>query len=367
MREPMCAKTPELEIFLMTTSRMQEMTALGADWWNDSCDLRELRDAVAKGAVGATSNPVIVSTVVSEDREHWIPVLDREIADHPEDTEDEIAWRLIAQVGREAAAILQPVFERTGGAKGFLSMQVSSKFYPNTQSMLQQGLYLAALAPNVAIKAPAVAPGIAAMEELTAHGIRVNATVSFSVAQAVACAEAIERGLKRVADPDKRKSLRPYVTIMIGRVDDLLKRVQQRDKIAIEPAYLDWAGIAVFRRAARLFRERGYRATLLCAAYRNEGHWAEIIGEDVLQSIPFKWWKQFDASAREVRPTITDPLDERTLAELASKFPEFRAAYEENGLRPADFVRYGASVHTLNQFLGGYQQLLEIVRGRMLR
>jgi len=343
---------------------MQQMSALGADWWNDSCDLQELAAAVAHGAVGATSNPVIVSTVVSEGRAYWEPVLDRLIADHPEDTEDEIAWHLIAQVGREAAAILRPVYDRTRGEKGYLSMQVSSKYYPSRARMLEQGRFLAGLAPNIAIKAPAIASGIAAMEDLTALGIRVNATVSFSVAQAIACAEAIERGVKRAPDP---AALRPYVTIMIGRVDDLMKRVQQRDQIAIDPAYLEQAGVAVFREAARIFRERGYRATLLCAAYRHEGHWADIIGPGVLQSIPYKWWQKFDRSAREVRVTIDDPVAPGVIAELRAKFPDFRAAYDERGMTLPQFVHYGASIHTLQQFLGGYQQLLEIVRGRMLR
>jgi transaldolase len=153
---------------------------------------------------------------------------------------------------------------------------------------------------------------------------------------------------------------------MIGRVDDHLKRVQKRDSIQIDPGYLEWAGIAVFRRAAHLFRERGYRATLLAAAYRNEGHWAQIIGSGVLQSIPYKWWKQFDGSAREVRVTIDDAIDDKIIAELSAKFPDFLAAYEEKGMSLPQFVHYGASVHTLSQFLGGYQQLLEIVRAQML-
>ena len=347
----------------MNSSRLQQMAALGADWWNDSCDLRELGEAVSRGAVGATSNPVIVTAALAEDRAHWIPVLDQLVRDFPTETEDQLAWRLIAQVGREAAALLQPVFERTRGEKGYLSMQVNSQFYPSRDRMLEQGIFLAGLAPNIAIKAPAIEPGIAAMEEMTARGIRVNATVSFTVAQAVACAEAIERGLKRAPSA---AGVRPYVTIRVGRVDDLLKRVQLKEKTAIDPSYLDWAGIAVFRRAARIFRERGYQATLLCAAYRHEGHWAEIIGPGVLQSIPWKWWKQFDGSARAVRATIDDPVDPKILAELTAKFPDFRSAYEEKGMAIPDFVRYGASVHTLTQFLGGYQQLLEIVRSRML-
>jgi len=201
------------------------------------------------------------------------------------------------------------------------------------------------------------------MEELTARGVRVNATVSFTVAQAVACAEAIERGIRRAP---AGSTLRPYVTIMIGRVDDHMKRVQKRDNLTIDPAYLELAGIAVFRKAARIFKERGYRATLLCAAYRTEAHWGEIIGTHVLQSIPYKWWKQFDIAARDVRLNLEEPVDPKAIAELKAKLPDFNAAYEETGLSRAQFVHYGASIHTLSQFLAGYAQLLEIVRGRML-
>src|SRR5574337_322496 len=93
---------------------------LGADFWNDSCDLRELREAVDAGAVGATSNPVIVSQVVRGDRERWQPVLDDLIAADPAGSEDGIAWALVATVAREAAAVLSPVHARTGGRKGFI-------------------------------------------------------------------------------------------------------------------------------------------------------------------------------------------------------------------------------------------------------
>lgn len=348
----------------MTPSRMQQMTALGADWWNDSCDLDELGEAVARGAVGATSNPVIVSTVLAGAPTTWDPVLDRIIRDHSTWTEDEIAWELVHEVSRRAAPLLLPVFERTKGEQGFLSVQVSSKLYRNCERMVEQGLFLSSLAPNIAIKAPAVAAGLAAMEELSAQGVRINATVSFSVAQAVAGAEAIERGLARA--PRAGADVRPYVTIMIGRVDDHLKRVQERENIKVETACMDWAGIAIFRRAAQVFRARGYRSTLLAAAYRHEGHWREVIGRDVLQTIPYKWWKQYDGAAQDVRLTIDDPVDPACIAELRAKFPDFAAAYDEDGMAPAQFVRYGATLATLQQFLGGYDQLLAMVRRRML-
>ena len=221
-------------------SRMAQMTALGADWWNDSGVPSELGEAVSLGAVGGTSNPVIVSQAARTNPQLCVPILDRLIRDHPWDTEDEIAWKLIHELGRASARQLLPVYEATKGAKGFLSMQVNPKFYPNPEQMVTQAVQLAALAPNIAIKAPANAAGIAAMEEMTARGIRVNATVSFSVAQALAVSLALERGLRRARavglDAD---AIRPYITIMIGRVDDHLKRVAETGKISTTSGALD--------------------------------------------------------------------------------------------------------------------------------
>jgi transaldolase len=233
--------------------------------------------------------------------------------------------------------------------------------------MVAHAMELAALAPNIAIKAPATETGIAAMEEMTARGIRINATVSFSVAQALAVAAALERGLKRARSAGlNADSIRPYITLMIGRVDDQLKRVVEREKLTVTPGVVDWAGIAVFKHAHQIFKSRGLPGTLLAAAYRHEGHWSQIIGREVLQTIPYNWWTKFNVSATAPALTLETPVDATILAELREKFPDFNRAHDERGLQPAEFLRYGASVHTLHQFLGGYSDLLALVRARMI-
>jgi transaldolase len=347
-----------------TTSRnnMQRMKELGADWWNDSCDIQELSDAVQTGAVGATSNPVIVAAAVKQDAARWIPVLKDLIRDNPSDSEEDIAWKLIARVGTDASKLLLPVYEQTNGVKGYLCLQVNPKYYRNTERMVEHAKELAALAPNIAIKAPATKAGIAAFEEMTAAGIRVNVTVSFSVAQAVAAAEAIERGLKRAKNPD---AIHPYITIMVGRVDDQLKRSAASKHIDADPTALEWGGVAVFKHAAEIFRERGYKSTLLAAAYRNQIQWSEIIGPDVLQSIPYGWWKKYDDAETTPRLSLNEPMDETILSELM-KFDDFKQAYNEDGMTPDEFVSYGASINTITQFIEGYEGLLKDVRGLML-
>ena len=346
---------------------MSEMTALGADWWNDSGVPSELGEAVSLGAVGGTSNPVIVSQAARANPQLCTPILERLIAERPTATEDELAWGLIHALGIASAKQLLPVYERTKGAKGFLSMQVNPKYYTNPDLMLAQALELSALAPNIAIKAPATEAGIAAMEEMTARGVRINATVSFSVAQALVVSEALERGLKRArAAGISADSIRPYITLMIGRVDDQLKRVAEAKALTTSPGVIDWAGIAVFKEAHRLFKKEGRPGTLLAAAYRHEGHWSQIIGREVLQTIPYTWWTKFNTSSSPVTLTLENPVDDAILAELRSTFPDFVRAFDARGMKPAEFLRYGATVHTLTQFLGGYSDLLGFVRGVML-
>jgi transaldolase len=351
----------------VSSSRMQQTVALGTEFWNDSCALHELAEAIENGAVGATSNPVIVGAAVSGDKARWLPVLERLLREHPGDTEDDAAWRLIEAVAREAAALLAPIHEATKGRQGYLSVQVSPKIYRSTERMIEHGVALAGLASNIAIKCPSTKEGIAAMEELTARGINVNATVSFTVPQALATAEALERGIDRALRAGvPRERLHPYVTIMVGRVDDHMKRVAERDSILLDPGYLNWAGVAVFKRAHQLFGQRKFRSTLLAAAYRHHLHWSELIGAGAIQSIPYGWWKQFNASDLTPRKTLAEPVAPEIVETLRRKLPDFRRAYDEDGMRPEEFAGYGASVHTLRQFLGGYQQLVEWVRDRML-
>jgi transaldolase len=59
-------------------------------------------------------------------------------------------------------------------------------------------------------------------------------------------------------------------------------------------------------------------------------------------------------------------VDDAIIAELRAKFPDFIRAHDENGMAPGEFVRYGATIHTLNQFLGGYADLLALIRARLL-
>ena len=67
------------------------------------------------------------------------------------------------------------------------------------------------------------------------------------------------------------------------RLDEGARRAR---RLAIDPDALDWAGIAAFKRADGIYRERGYRTRLLAAAYRHRLHWTELVGGDVILTMP---------------------------------------------------------------------------------
>src|ERR1700721_2840689 len=184
--------------------------------------------------------------------------------------------------------------------------------------MLTQAVHCSQLAPNMIVKIPATAAGIPAIEEATYRGISINATVSFALPQCIAVAEAVERGLKRREREGLDISrMGPVCTIMVGRLDDWLKVVAEKRDIILEPGYLEWAGVAVFKKAYKIFRERGYRVRLLSAAFRNHMHWSELAGGDVVISPPYKWQVRFNGSDVRVASRIEEPVDPEIVDELS--------------------------------------------------
>jgi transaldolase len=317
--------------------------------------------------VGATCNPVIVLGVLKKEMNFWKDRIREIINERLRATEDEIAWQLVAEISVNSAALLKPIFDAHHGKNGRLSIQTDPRLFRNPEAIVAQAQEFNRLAPNMIVKIPVTCAGIPAIEEATYLGISINATVCFSLPQCVAVAEAVERGLRRREREGKDISaMGPVCTIMVGRLDDWLKVVLEKENIAIDPGYLEWAGVAVFKKTYQLFRERGYRIRLLSAAFRNHMHWSEFIGGDVVISPPYSWQVRFNASDIEVRSRIDKPVDPQILEELSKKFADFRRAYTEGGILMEDFDSFGPSRRTLRQFIAACHDLDGLVRDILL-
>ena len=352
----------------MTLSPLARTVAdTATDIWNDSCAVDELEYAIANGATGATANPTIVHDVWKQDPGHWRDRVRAIAAANPTWTEVDLAWAIVAEMSVRGAKLLEPIFAREGGRKGRLSIQTDPTLFRNPRRMVDQAVGFEGLAPNVIVKFPATSAGVVAMEEASRRGISVNATVSFSVAQAVAAAEAVERGIvARAKAGEPTDAMGPVITLMMGRVEDWLRLLTERDGVIVDPAALPWSGVAVLKRAYAIFRERGFRARLLGAAIRHHYHWSELIGGDVVITMPAVWQKRFNASDIEVRARIAQPVEPSIVAELRRAFPDFVRAIEPDGLSIPDFDAFPPTLRTLRAFVASYHDLLHAVSDALL-
>lgn len=331
--------------------------------WNDSADPAELTASLTWGCVGATCNPVIAYTTIKKHPDVWVPRI-REIAERmPTAGEAEIAWQAVKDMTVEAAKFLEPAFEKYQGRNGRISVQTDPRLHRDKDAIVAQAVEFNALAKNIIVKIPATKTGIKAMEEATYRGVSINATVSFTVPQAIAVGEAIERALvRREAEGLDVSQMGPVVTIMGGRLDDWLKKVVARDGITIDPGYLEWAGVAALKRAYHVFQTRGFRSRILSAAFRNHMQWSELVGGDLVVSPPFKWQQKFNASGIDPISRIDEPVDPRIIETLSAKIPDFNRAYEVDGMTVEEFEDFGSSRTTLRQFLAADADLDSLVR-----
>ena len=352
-----------------TETRLHQMTRTTPTvLWNDSCSLQELGDSIAQnGTVGATCNPVIVLGVLKKEWSLWKDRIRELVREMKTGTDGEIAWRLVEEMSQKAAALLLPTFEREKGKNGRLSIQTDPRLYRDPARIVEQAEHFSGLAPNIIVKIPATHAGIEAIEEATWRGISINATVSFTLPQALAVGEAVERGLKRREKAGKDPSrMGPVCPLMVGRLDDWLKVVTEKNGIITDPGIMEWAGVAVMKKAYGIYRQRGYRLRLLSAAFRNHFHWSEFIGGDVVISPPFEWQKRYNASDVTVEPRMDRPVDPGILDELTGKYPDFRRAYEENGMSTREFDDYPCTRRTLRQFCKAVDDLVALIRDQML-
>ena len=334
----------------------------GTEIWCDSPTPADLNQMIGLGAVGATSNPVLIPRTVLADADRWkaeLPALRAQggLAN----------WNLYRKVAAEAAAILRPIYDRTNGGQGFLSVQVDPRNWNDPAAMVEQALEAAAIGPNISIKIPAVKSGLVAAEELAALGIHTTVTVSYSLPQVVQIAEAFRRGKARAAAagklPKDGKPLHNWAVLMIGRLDDHLRDVTKEQGVQIDPQVITHAGNAVAKKAYRLFAERGYESVFCIAAMRGIYHIDQYIGAKLVITVPPASELEFAKAVNgQVPPAKMDEaVPAAIIDELSEKFVDFRRAYDENGMAAEEFAEFGPSAKTLKQFIGGWESLIEFV------
>ena len=234
-------------------TKLHELAELGQSIWLDYISRSliasgELQKLVDQGLRGVTSNPSIFEKAIagSADYDEDLNRLVRDGRSVAEIYED----LAMADI-RSAADILRPVYEKSGGADGYVSLEVNPALAHDTGATIAEArrLFASLERPNVLIKVPATPAGIPAIEALIGEGVNVNVTLIFSLEQYEAVATAYIAGLEKLAlAGGDIGSVASVASFFISRVDTAVDKALEeignaeiQGKIAIDNAKIAYS------------------------------------------------------------------------------------------------------------------------------
>jgi len=209
---------------------IRETTKLGQSIWLDNLSRTLLHEGTLArlitedGVSGVTSNPSIFHKAVSESPYYAEDLAALKLSQP--DLERRYEGLVVADI-QAACDLMQPVFEKSGGNDGYVSLEVSPRWAHDEQATVAEGHRLSALVsrPNLLVKVPATPAGVQAFERLTAEGINVNVTLLFSLGQVEAINQAYLRGLRtRVAKGQDISRAKAVASLFLSRVDTLVDK-----------------------------------------------------------------------------------------------------------------------------------------------
>jgi transaldolase/glucose-6-phosphate isomerase len=179
------------------------------------------------GLKGVTSNPTIFEKALSGSSDYDSTLKDKLLQD-PHSSTRALYETLVVKDIQMAADILRPVFDRTNGRDGYVSLELSPNLAFDTKGSIKEARYFWKLLdrPNVMLKVPATKEGIPVIEQLISEGMNVNVTLMFSMNHYVDVSEAYIRGLEKASDPSKIASVASFFVSRVDTaVDNKLKEI----------------------------------------------------------------------------------------------------------------------------------------------
>ena len=329
-------------------------------WNNDSAIESQVDNALAQGAIGITTNPPLSYEALTTEPDTYrkkFAEIDRNLPDN------EFAFRAMCLVAEHFSKKFMNLHDEKGELYGSVRAQVAPCLRSDVKAMLEYGKRIAAIGKNIMVKIPGTGAGLQVLEELAALGIPTNPTVVVTVPQAIAAAEAYERGAERA----QKAGIKPAWTscaIVMGRTQDYLAALNKERNLGLSTADLEWAVLAIVKKSYRIFRERGYRSPIMPAAFRAPMQVEQLAGGEFIETIHPKIQTELaDADKngsikREI--FINSGVDEDAVNRVSAKLPEFYAAYNPDGLTAEQFDSYGATTMTLDNFHKGWVDLVSL-------
>jgi len=360
-------------------TRVQELAGLGQSIWFDYIRREfllsgEFQDLIDAGVTGVTSNPAIFAAAIagSADYDRALEALSR-----AGKSTVAIYETLAIEDIQNAADLLRPVYERTQGEDGYVSLEVSPTLADDTTATIAEARRLKATVnrPNVMIKVPATPAGIPAIETLISEGININVTLMFSLAHYEAVAQAYILGLDKLAasggDLSKVASVASFFLSRIdAKVDDRLAAIGSPKarallgKTAIANAKVTyqrfretfsgsrWRQLA--GRGARVQRVLWASTSTKNPAYPDTMYVDELIGPDTVNTVPPETLQAFFDHGK-VAVTVTKQVEEAQdqldqLANLGIDLGAMTEQLQEEGVK---------------KFVTPFESLLENIAGKV--
>jgi transaldolase len=341
-------------------SRLHELEEHGVSVWVDSLsremlETGELKRLIEEDAVvGVTSNPTIFEKALSTGE--WYDEQLRAELDRSEDTKD-VFFALAVEDIKRACDVLRPVWDRTNGVDGFVSLEVDPDLAYERDATFEQAELLTELVGrnNLFVKIPATLPGLGAIEDSIAAGRSINVTLIFSLDRHAAVAEAYVRGLERLVeaggDPTHVASVASFFVSRVDtETDRRLVEIGREDlqgRLAVDNAKLAyeryqqifsgsrWEPLAAV--GARPQRCLWASTSTKNPAYRDVLYVEELIGRDTVNTMPFETIAAFQDHGVS-RETLTQGVEEahallRELAAAGVDYDDVTETLEREGVQ----------------------------------
>jgi transaldolase len=348
---------------------LQRLAALGQSVYLDEISRGMLRDGGLRRLIeeddlhGVTSNPAIFEKAIAQSHDYDDAIAELRQAGHGV---ERIFETLAVEDVRAAADLFAGVYERSGGAHGYVSLEVSPRLAHDAEGTVVEArrLWAALDRPNVFVKVPGTLAGLDAVERLVEEGVNVNVTLLFGLDRYTAVAEAYARGLERRIEAGQPvDAIASVASFFLSRidvaVDAMLDRIaaeggeraaearRLRGRAAIASAKGAWARYgAAFgtERFARLTTTFGARPQWLLwastgtkdPAYPATKYVEPLIGSDTVTTLPRETLDAYRA-AGDPALRLSDDLegaarDLAALADLGIDLDAVTASLEREGV-----------------------------------
>jgi transaldolase len=343
----------------MSESAIAHLNDLGQSPWYDNLARPLLTGGGLKklvevdGIRGVTSNPTILDKAIGAGEGY-----DEQLAECAKRglSIEDTYWDVVIDDITSATDVLRPVFEATGGADGFVSLEVAPTVAHDTKATIEmaRSLHDRVDRPNLMIKIPATAEGIPAIEETIAAGVKVNVTLIFSLERHAAVIEAYLEGLERLVESGGDPStIASVASFFVSRVDTETDRRLPEDsplrgKAAVANAKLAYALFrerfagarwdALAAKGARLQRPLWASTSTKNPAYSSTLYVDELIGPDTVNTLaPASIEALQQGEGTQRADTVSEDVEaaRRVMTDLAAAgvdFDDVTATLEREGV-----------------------------------